>query len=65
MERERVLAPALRNENRARMETSNTTYTVAPRSTFGGNDEGASARPIGASGMEAFRKMTQKGKKRS
>jgi len=66
LDRERMLAPTIRS-NRARMESSNTSYTVAPRSTFDptkGVDP--SMRPIGASGMEAFRKMTQnKGKKRS
>jgi transcription factor SPN1 len=49
------------------METANTSYTVAPRSNFDpskGLDP--ASRPIGAGGMEAFRKMTAKqGKKRS
>lgn len=66
IERERVLAQPIRS-NRARMETANTSYTVAPRSNFDpskGLDP--SARPIGAGGVEAFRKMTAKqGKKRS
>jgi len=66
IERQRLLAPKIIS-NRARMETSNTSYTVAPRSNFDpsrGMDP--NARPIGAGGMEAFRKMTAKqGKKRS
>ncbi|KAE8441733.1 hypothetical protein EG329_004519 [Mollisiaceae sp. DMI_Dod_QoI] len=66
IERERILAQPIRS-NRARMETANTSYTVAPKSTFDpskGIDP--SMRPIGAGGMEAFRKMTAKqGKKRS
>lgn len=49
------------------METSNTSYAVAPRSNFDpsrGLDP--ASRPIGAGGVEAFRKMTAKqGKKRS
>jgi transcription factor SPN1 len=39
-------------------------YTVAPKSTFDGH-RGSGHRPIGAGGLEAFRKMTQKGKKRN
>jgi transcription factor SPN1 len=39
-------------------------YTVAPQSTFMGS-QGSSHRPLGAGGMEAFRKMTQKSKKRA
>jgi transcription factor SPN1 len=66
IERERLLAQPIKS-NRARMETSNTSYTIAPRSNFDpskGLDP--SSRPIGAGGMEAFRKMTAKqGKKRS
>ncbi|KAI9649256.1 Transcription factor iws1 [Ciborinia camelliae] len=66
LERQRLLAPKVIS-NRARMESSNTTYSVAPRSNFDpsrGLDP--SARPIGAGGVEAFRKMTAKqGKKRS
>ncbi|PMD19889.1 putative transcription factor IWS1 [Hyaloscypha hepaticicola] len=66
IERERILAQPIRS-NRARMETANTSYTVAPRSNFDpskGLDP--ASRPIGAGGMEAFRKMTAKqGKKRS
>ncbi|ESZ93078.1 putative Transcription factor IWS1 [Sclerotinia borealis F-4128] len=66
LERQRLLAPKIVS-NRARMETSNTSYSVAPRSNFDpsrGLDP--STRPIGAGGVEAFRKMTAKqGKKRS
>jgi transcription factor SPN1 len=49
------------------METSNASYTVAPKSTFDASKGlDPSARPIGAGGMEAFRKMTAKqGKKRN
>ncbi len=67
LERERMLAPAIRNGNRARMETSNASYTVAPRSTFDASrGPDPSSKPIGASGMEAFRRMTAKqAKKRS
>lgn len=38
-------------------------YTIAPKSTFDGS-QGQDHLPLGASGMEAFRKMTQKSKKR-
>lgn len=37
-------------------------YTIAPKSTFDGT-RGSEHRPLGAGGMEAFRKMTQKKKK--
>ncbi|CAG8977771.1 hypothetical protein HYALB_00011156 [Hymenoscyphus albidus] len=60
IERERVLAQPNRS-NRARLETSNTSYTIAPKSTFDpskGIDP--MSRPIGAGGAEAFRKMTAK-----
>ena len=62
-ERERFLAP-INQSTRARMDSSNTSYTIAPQSTFDpskGIDP--SNRPIGAGGDAAFRKMTQ-GKKR-
>ncbi|KAF7909691.1 uncharacterized protein EAF01_003409 [Botrytis porri] len=66
IERQRLLAPKVIS-NRARMETSNTSYSIAPRSNFDpsrGLDP--SSRPIGAGGVDAFRKMTAKqGKKRS
>ncbi|KAB8296152.1 hypothetical protein EYC80_008940 [Monilinia laxa] len=65
LERQRLLAPKIIS-NRARMETSNTSYSIAPRSNFDpsrGLDP--NSRPIGAGGVEAFRKMTTKqGKKR-
>ncbi|KAF7865268.1 hypothetical protein EAF04_006245 [Stromatinia cepivora] len=65
IERQRLLAPKIIS-NRARMETSNTSYSIAPRSNFDpsrGLDP--SSRPIGAGGVDAFRKMTAKqGKKR-
>jgi transcription factor SPN1 len=59
LDMERLVAmPA---SSRARLEISNTSYTVAPKSTFDpskGIDP--SSRPIGASGMDAFRKLTAK-----
>ena len=66
LDRERVLAQPSRS-NRARVETVHTSYTIAPRSTFDASKGvDPSSRPIGAGGMEAFRKMTAKqGKKRS
>ena len=63
-ERERMLAPAV-TSTRARMSEMPQSYTVAPRSTFDRQSAMASEhRPIGASGIEAFRKMTQKPRKR-
>ncbi|KAL5325116.1 hypothetical protein ACEPPN_006239 [Leptodophora sp. 'Broadleaf-Isolate-01'] len=66
LERERVLAQPTKS-SRARMESGNTSYTIAPKSTFDATKGlDPSSRPIGAGGMEAFRKMTAKqGKKRS
>ncbi|KAH8590682.1 hypothetical protein B0O99DRAFT_598723 [Bisporella sp. PMI_857] len=66
LERERLLAQPMRS-NRARVESGITSYTVAPKSTFDASKGmDPSNRPIGAGGMEAFRKMTAKqGKKRS
>ncbi len=61
-ERARILAPEVTNPNRARAPGLPATYTIAPRSTFDGRS-GADHRPIGAAGTEAFRKMTQKGKR--
>jgi transcription factor SPN1 len=55
-----MLAPVI-TSNRARPAGLPASYTVAPRSTFDGN-RGPDHRPIGAGGLEAFRKMTQKGK---
>lgn len=63
LERERLLAaPGLNNQ--ARMSNLPSSYTIAPKSTFDGN-RAQDHRPLGASGMEAFRKMTQKGKKKA
>ncbi|KAG6011215.1 Transcription factor iws1 [Claviceps pusilla] len=61
-ERERILAPVGSN-NRARMANLPESYTIAPKSTFDGA-RGSEHRPLGAGGMEAFRRMTQKSKKR-
>ncbi|RYO76938.1 hypothetical protein DL766_008159 [Monosporascus sp. MC13-8B] len=61
-ERERILAPATQS-NRARVVGLPSSYTIAPRSTFDPS-RGPEHRPIGSSGLEAFRKMTQKGKKK-
>ncbi|KAI1399266.1 hypothetical protein F4819DRAFT_465734 [Hypoxylon fuscum] len=60
-ERARILGPA-KAVSAARVAALPTTYTVAPRSTFDSNSAPAN-RPIGASGMEAFRKMTMKKKR--
>ena len=46
--------------NRARMETHSASYTVAPRSTFDPSRGDGSQKPLGAAGMDAFRRMTQK-----
>ena len=60
IERERILAQPNRS-NRARIEASNASYTIAPQSTFDASKGmDPAARPIGAGGMEAFRKMTAK-----
>jgi transcription factor SPN1 len=53
--RARLLAPPPRQPNRARMETGVTSYNIVPKSNMQGG--GAYARPMGASGDEAFRKM--------
>ena len=63
LERERMLAP-IRANNQARMASLPSSYTIAPRSTFDGT-RGSEHRPLGASGMEAFRRMTQKNKKKN
>jgi transcription factor SPN1 len=42
------------------MESSNTSYSIAPRSNFDGSRVDPSTRPIGAGGMDAFRRMTAK-----
>ncbi|KAI0376743.1 hypothetical protein F5Y04DRAFT_197276 [Hypomontagnella monticulosa] len=61
-ERARMLAPN-REISHARVMGLPSTYTIAPRSTFDPT-RAQDYRPIGASGMEAFRRMTQKGKKK-
>lgn len=50
--------------SRARVSGLPQSYTIAPRSTFDGT-LGTEHRPLGAGGMEAFRKMTQKTKKKA
>jgi transcription factor SPN1 len=61
-ERERALAPVVK-ANRAQPAGLPASYTVAPRSTFDATRAGQpDHRPIGAGGLEAFRRMTQKGK---
>ncbi|KAJ2903914.1 hypothetical protein MKZ38_009149 [Zalerion maritima] len=57
-ERARMLAPPALNPNRAQIGGLPATYTIAPKSTLDPNK--ASQKPIGAGGLEAFRKMTQK-----
>ncbi|KAI4211950.1 MAG: hypothetical protein LQ351_005290 [Letrouitia transgressa] len=52
--RERALAPPVKS-NRARAEAKEKTYTIAPRS--GNVVGGVFARPLGASGEDAFRRM--------
>ena len=61
--REAFLAPTGAN-NQARMASLPSSYTIAPKSTFDGS-HAVDHRPLGASGMEAFRRMTQKNKKRA
>lgn len=63
-ERERFLAPS-RTNNSARMVNLPSSYSIAPQSNFDGPRGGMEHRPLGAGGMEAFRKMTQKSKKRA
>ena len=50
----RALAPPVKS-NRARAEVENKTYSIVPRSTQVAG--GAFARPLGASGEDAFRRM--------
>lgn len=52
--RAKALAPPVKS-NRARAEIENKTYTIVPRSTQVAG--GAFARPLGASGEDAFRRM--------
>lgn len=63
--RAKQLEPVRTNPNRARPIAQPASYTVAPVSNgaeaVGG---GENHRPVGASGVEAFRRMTQKGKNR-
>ncbi|KAI1778821.1 hypothetical protein F4818DRAFT_402557 [Hypoxylon cercidicola] len=61
-ERARMLAPN-RDISAARVSGMPSTYTIAPRSTFDPT-RGPDYRPIGMGGIEAFRKITQKGKKK-
>ncbi|ORY55711.1 uncharacterized protein BCR38DRAFT_356676 [Pseudomassariella vexata] len=63
IERARILAPKIVS-NRARVEGLPSSYSIAPKSTFDPT-RGPDHRPIGATGHEAFRKMTQKGKKKA
>lgn len=65
--RAKALAPVVANPNRARPVGLPQSYTVAPVSNTagGGGAQGPDHRPVGASGMEAFRRMTQKGKKKN
>lgn len=53
--RERALAPPVRNPMRAKIETSAKTYKIVPKSNA--VNGGMFARPLGASGEDAFRKM--------
>ena len=53
--RDRALAPPVRNANRARVQTDVKSYTIVPKSSQVGG--GAYARPLGASGDDAFRRM--------
>ncbi|TVY28591.1 Transcription factor [Lachnellula hyalina] len=64
IERERVLAQPNKS-NRARMETSNSSYTVAPRSTFDPN-QGLDplSRPIGASAESEIKKLIERKRKK-
>ncbi|ODA84202.1 hypothetical protein RJ55_02720 [Drechmeria coniospora] len=59
--RDAFLAPS-RGDNQARMGHLPQSYTIAPMSTFDGT-RGQDHRPLGANGMEAFRRMTQKKKR--
>jgi len=61
---QRPAASQAADENRARASGLPSSYTIAPRSTFDGQ-RGNAHRPLGSGGMEAFRKMTQKGKKKT
>lgn len=56
-----MLAPETKT-NRAQPAGLPASYTIAPKSTYDGGPRPADFRPIGSGGLEAFRKMTQKGK---
>lgn len=58
-EREKMLAMPVKNPNRARVDNEVRTFTVAPRSS--GVQAGVFARPLGASGEDAFRRMKARG----
>ncbi|EXF76808.1 hypothetical protein CFIO01_05102 [Colletotrichum fioriniae PJ7] len=62
IEREAMLAPVA-TSNRARPGGLPDSYTIAPKSTYDVS-RAPEHRPIGAGGLEAFRKMTQNRKKR-
>ena len=62
-ERERLLAPVGGNSI-ARISGMPSTYTIAPNSTFDPDAARKDHRPLGANGMEAFRRMTAKQKKK-
>jgi transcription factor SPN1 len=48
------------------MEAGTASYSIAPRSTFDNSRPDPNARPIGAGGADAFRRMTAKhGKKKT
>ena len=53
--REKAMAIPLRNSNRARVESDVKSYSIVPKSSQ--VTGGAYARPFGASGEDAFRKM--------
>ncbi len=63
-ERQRALAPVNTNPNRAMPVGLPRSYTVAPKSTYDASARPADFRPIGAGGLEAFRKMAAKAKAR-
>ncbi|TDZ75025.1 Transcription factor IWS1 [Colletotrichum trifolii] len=62
LEREAILAPVV-TSNRARPGGLPSSYTIAPKSTYDVS-RAPDHRPIGAGGLEAFRKITQNRKKR-
>ena len=53
--REKALAPPVKNPLRARVEQGVKTYSIVPKSS--GVSGGVFARPLGASGEDAFRRM--------